>query len=139
MSQCLCYGCEYTGPRTYTLEAKPYCETHYFLALQKQFFAEYNSWDGTGHPEYTFLYSFSRYYTEYRNECLPGALSLARIRDRSINFHKNDSGFTFEIERHPGAWRDGYGHVRLQKFSYDINKNELILISENNTMKFFVG
>lgn len=37
-----------------------------------------------------------------------GLLSKARIRDRGFDFQKNDTGFTFEITRHPYAFKDAY-------------------------------
>jgi len=40
-------------------------------------------------------------------------MSKARLQDREFNFQKTDNACTFEITRHPGAFKDNYFGVRI--------------------------
>ena len=50
-----------------------------------------------------------------------GLITSSRVRDRGFNFEKIDDGFTFEISRHPGAFRNGYvSKLVVQKWKVNI-------------------
>ena len=84
-----------------------YCSVHYFPAFEKHFLKEYKRWDGRTAPPEEFLKIFSRYVSLiYGEGAIPGALSRARIRDRTCNFRKIKNGLTFCIVRHRYAWTD---------------------------------
>lgn len=139
MAKCNCISCEVAAQHGFFIDGKPYCPEHYLLELQARFLESYRLWDGTESTIGRLKYNFSRYVGFVTNENFPNSLSIARIRDRGFNFFKSDSGLTFEIIRHPGAWKKGYGFEKIQKFEYNIISHEILLISETDTDTPFVS
>ena len=87
------------------LDGKSYCNKHYNELLETKFRKKYASWECNAQPSSALRTSFGRFANE-KWELRGSSLSKARIRDRAFNFQKEDSGFTFEITRHPGAFKN---------------------------------
>ena len=84
-------------------QGKAYCSAHYNEMFTSEFDSEYVCWNSDTKPSHRLRSLFGRFVDE-KWAIRESSLSKARIRDRAFNFQKGDSGFTFEITRHPGAF-----------------------------------
>jgi len=130
-TRCNWAGC--ASKSVFIIQGVPYCPAHYLPAFEKHFFEEYNRWDGETKPPKEFLKIFSRYVSLiYGEGAIPGALSRARIRDRTYKIRKTKDGLTFCIVRHRYAWTDyKWTQYVEQFFRFSIEKKDLELLSED--------
>jgi hypothetical protein len=74
--------------------------------MSNEFEREWSCWEDGMTPSSRLIYLFGRYLKEEKWTVREGYLTRARISDRGFNFQKDDTGFTFEITRHPNAFRN---------------------------------
>ena len=86
-------------------DGKHYCREHYDELMEEKFKKEYACWEHNTQPSSALRTSFGRFIDE-KWQSKESLLTKARIRDRAFNFQKEDSGFTFEITRHPNAFKN---------------------------------
>ena len=96
-------------------QGKPCCSTHYHELFASDFEREYACWESHMQPSPNLRRLFGRLLEEYRWkwQVIGAPLSQAKVRDRAFNFIKEDTGFTFEITRHPGAFKDMFSTERI--------------------------
>lgn len=112
-------------------DGNPFCKTHYENAILKEFNDLYQQWINDTQLNNRLKYLMGRVVDELF-EYQGSYLSAARIRDRGYNFCKIDnSTFTFQIERHPNAFKDGYvSRIIIQKWLVNIQSRIAILEEE---------
>ena len=128
-TRCNWVGC--ASKSVFIIQGVPYCPNHYFRAFEKHFLEEYNRWDRRTKPPEEFFKIFSRYVSFiYGEGAIPGALSRARIRDRTYNIRKKEGGLTFCIVRHLYAWTDYKWTQEVEQFfKFTVDETRLELLS----------
>ena len=113
-------------------DGKPYCKKHYDEQLFSEFYSLYNQWTMPDEPNTRLRYLMGRIIDEYFK--FEGSyLSAARVRVRGYNFEKvDDQSFTFEIERHPGAFKsDGADFDTIEeKWLVDMSSHHAKVIQD---------
>ena len=104
--KCLIDDCQEDAGQLW--KGKSYCATHYDEVMSKDFEKEWSCWGDNMQPSHRFLYLCGRYINECKWKVINGSITGARLHDRAYNFLKDDAGFTFEITRHPGAFKDDF-------------------------------
>jgi hypothetical protein len=111
---------------------KPYCSIHYFELMTKAFDEKWSRWENGTQPSDALRSLMGRLLDE-KWTVQGGMLSNARIRDRGFNFQKNDEGFTFEITRHPGAFKTPGLYSRVvQKWKIQLHDQKVEFIEERD-------
>ena len=128
-----CNWADCSSKTAFIIKDFAYCPAHYFPAFVKHFLEDYKRWDGKTKPPEEFLKIFSWYVSLiYGEGAIPGALSRARIRDRTYNIRKTKDGLTFCIVRHRYAWTDYKWTQNVEQFfRFSIEKKDLELLSED--------
>jgi hypothetical protein len=113
-------------------DEKTYCKKHYDEKIFFEFYSLYNQWVMPNEPSKRLKYLIGRIVDEYFS--FEGSyLSAARVRDRGYNFEKvDDHSFTFEIERHPGAFKSGGDDFDtiVQKWLIDMSSRHAKVIND---------
>jgi len=132
VNKCIIAGCQKNAYPQFW-EGKSYCFTHYNELMAKEFEEEWNRWENNTLPSSRLRYLFGRYVDENKWEIRDGLLTAARIRDRAFNFQKEDEEFTFEITRHPDAFKNGYvTKLIVQKWKVSLQNRVVEFIEERN-------
>ena len=111
-TKCCFENCQ-SKARGTLLDGKPYCFKHYDELISNEFEREWSSWGDNMFPPQRLLYLCGRFLNEKRWTTLNGLMTNARLCDRGFNFQKDETGFTFEITRHPNAMKNGYVTERV--------------------------
>ena len=128
--KCFVTECESTA-QGLLWQGKPYCNQHYNELMSNAFEEEWSQWDDDTQPSPWLLSLFGRFLEE--KWTVNGLLSKARVRDRGFNFIKNDTGFAFEITRHPGAFTNSnpYSVNRIvQMWNVSMQEGRVDLLNE---------
>lgn len=105
-------------PRLY--DGKSYCQEHYWQRLLGDFQMQYERWRIGTEPSERFISLKGRLVEERYWNCTNGLMSGGRLKDRSYSHKKTPVGFTFEITRHPGAWKNEVIGARIVE-TWEVN------------------
>jgi len=79
--------------------------------MSKEIEKEWSCWEDNMLPSRRLLDLLGRRMEEDRWTQIDGFMTRGRLRDRGFNFLKGDTGFTFEITRHPGAFKNPSAYI----------------------------
>ena len=117
---CAIQNCQ-EKPRHTSYKFQKFCPKHYDELMLKDLEHEWACWEVGTIPTHNLLNLLGRLLEEGKLIQKNGSISRARIRDRGFNFQKFDRSCTFEITRHPGAFKNGYVNNRVvQKWSVSL-------------------
>ena len=128
MFKCRKPGCPDRRP-SMLYKGRAYCPEHYREMLEGEFCSLYGKWISYLQPEERLRSLMGRMLEEVWQE-EGGMLTKARIRDRAYNFRKMSETFTFEITRHPGAFKNGMVESRVvQSWRTDVTEGVVSFVS----------
>ncbi len=129
LKKCTVVSCDHpVQPSLY--DGQPYCGDHYMEKLHGDFEAAYSKWVHVTQPLGKMRSLMGRMLEEVWH-VNGGLLTKARLRDRAFNFLKEGRSFTFDITRHPNAFKNGYVNKRLvQNWKVDVTNGEVVMVSE---------
>jgi hypothetical protein len=109
----------------------PHCEHHYQEVIFGDLGEAFHIWHPPNEPSRRFRYLLGRVVDEgWWKVSGDSYLTKARIRDRAFDVSKTERGCTFNIVRHPGAFKNGYVSRRItQKWDADMGGKCVTLIS----------